>query len=543
MIDRLGEADAAVSACLAAPLWSLDADELVGSLVGVHGLLRRLAALELSLVREVDGRDLGRAQGAASTAGWLRDRLRVAAGPARRLVSDASWLATGAADPTSGATARSGAADCGADAAGGVLHEAVTAGDVSVEQAKIIAAAVGGVRAEAGIDLADKALHTLLADARELEPSALRSCADRILQHVAPELAEEADRRALAAAEQRAERRRDLTLSTSPEGWVRLRGVLDAEAGSTLIAALDPLTKPNGPGDDRSPGQRRHDAMAEIARLALRTGELPDSGGEPAQIVVTTSFAALSAQVRVGGPLKRRPSNAGPSRPGRRAGNGPAPANAASEGSRHAANALPGAAMMLRGATAPPTTTLNRAAAADGLDASIVDAGLAPGALPTTPVQSAGSRHHLDRSRGRFGVGLLDSGLRLSAATVRRLACDAGILPAVLGGQGQVLDVGRQRRLFTGPLRRALVLRDRGCAFPGCDRPPRRCAGHHIQHWTDGGETALHNAVLLCGYHHRVVHRGEWTVRLAADGHPEFRPPHWVDPERRPRRNRHHLRC
>ena len=114
----------------------------------------------------------------------------------------------------------------------------------------------------------------------------------------------------------------------------------------------------------------------------------------------------------------------------------------------------------------------------------------------------------------QLGAGALDTGLHLTPEAVRRLACDASILPAVLGGTGQPLDVGRQRRLITGPLRRALVLRDRGCAFPGCDRP-RWCDAHHIQHWADGA-TPASNAVLLCGHHHRHLHHGDWAVRLAA---------------------------
>jgi hypothetical protein len=140
----------------------------------------------------------------------------------------------------------------------------------------------------------------------------------------------------------------------------------------------------------------------------------------------------------------------------------------------------------------------------------------------------------------KLGVGMLDTGVRLSPAQVRRLACDAGLVPAVLSGAGQVLDVGRQRRRFTGPLRRALVLRDRGCAFPSCDRPPQWTDGHHVVHWADGGPTSLGNGVLLCGFHHRVVHTGEWTVRIAADGWPEFVPPAWLDPLQRPRRNHRH---
>ncbi|MCW6009645.1 HNH endonuclease, partial [Micromonospora sp. CPCC 205371] len=125
---------------------------------------------------------------------------------------------------------------------------------------------------------------------------------------------------------------------------------------------------------------------------------------------------------------------------------------------------------------------------------------------------------------------------------VRRLACDAHIIPMILGGDGQILDVGQQRRLFTGPLRRALVARDGGCAFPGCDRPPRWCDGHHITHWTAGGRTALDNGVLLCGYHHRLIHRGEWEVRMADDGKPDFIPPTYMDHDRRPRRNIYHRR-
>jgi Domain of unknown function (DUF222)/HNH endonuclease len=138
---------------------------------------------------------------------------------------------------------------------------------------------------------------------------------------------------------------------------------------------------------------------------------------------------------------------------------------------------------------------------------------------------------------------MLDDASALTAAAVRRLACDAAILPAVLGGQGQVLDVGRQRRTFTGPLRRALVLRDGGCAFPGCDRPARWADGHHIKHWADGGTTCLNNAVLLCGHHHRVIHQDRWQVRInPGDGLPEFVPPADLDPTQQPRRNVYHRR-
>jgi hypothetical protein len=139
-------------------------------------------------------------------------------------------------------------------------------------------------------------------------------------------------------------------------------------------------------------------------------------------------------------------------------------------------------------------------------------------------------------------VGRLDNGDTLSPVQARMLACDAQIIPALLGAEGQVLDIGRARRLFTAPIRRALILRDRGCAFPGCDRPAAWCEGHHVQPWAAGGVTALSNACLLCRHHHRIIHRTEWEVRLGADGFPEFIPPATVDPQRLPRRNLFHRR-
>ncbi|WP_372730131.1 DUF222 domain-containing protein [Nocardioides sp.] len=122
--------------------------------------------------------------------------------------------------------------------------------------------------------------------------------------------------------------------------------------------------------------------------------------------------------------------------------------------------------------------------------------------------------------------GVTDDGLELAPSVVRRLACDADIIPIALGTAGEVLDVGRAFRLVTPALWRAVVCRDQHCAFPGCTRPPLMCHAHHIQHWADGGDTALSNLVLLCGHHHRTLHHSPWQVRLRpSDGRPEFRPP------------------
>lgn len=111
-----------------------------------------------------------------------------------------------------------------------------------------------------------------------------------------------------------------------------------------------------------------------------------------------------------------------------------------------------------------------------------------------------------------FGSG--EAGALLGPETARRIGCDAGIVPVVLGGDGQVLDLGRRFRLFTGAQLRALWLRDGGCTFPDCTVPASWCDGHHLHHWADGGATDLHNAALLCGRHHTVVHRKGYHGQL-----------------------------
>ncbi|MEU7800231.1 DUF222 domain-containing protein [Micromonospora arborensis] len=440
MVEELAQADDAVAACVDAATWALPERDLIAALDAAHRLEQRLAAVTLALVREIDARGTARAQGASSTAVWLRDRLRLGVGAARRLVDLATTLDTG--NPG--------------------VRQALANADITLDQARVIADTVTTVHTAAGPEAADKAVGVLVHWAGQFDPALLRKLGTRILDHVAPDIADASAAAALEAEAARATRDRHLTLSEQTNGRLRLTGTLDAEAAGLLRAAIDPLTAPSGPDDQRSPGQRRHDALADVCRLSLRTSELPEHGGEAAQIVVTTSYDRLVRQLDPG--------------------------------------------------------TLN----AGTLDAGTRDAGT------------------LDT--GALDAGTLDTGLRLTPEAVRRLACDATILPAVLGSTGQVLDVGRQRRLITGPLRRALVLRDRGCAFPGCDRPPRWCDAHHIHHWADGGTTSLNNAVLLCGHHHRHLHHSNWTVHLANDGHPEFTPPAWLDPEQLPRRNHYHRR-
>ncbi|MBB1515774.1 DUF222 domain-containing protein [Tessaracoccus sp. MC1679] len=144
-----------------------------------------------------------------------------------------------------------------------------------------------------------------------------------------------------------------------------------------------------------------------------------------------------------------------------------------------------------------------------------------------------------------LGAGGVDG---LSAGEARRLACDARLIPMVLGTGSRPLDVGRTHRLFTPALRAALVERDQGCVFPGCAATPACCEAHHIVPWWQGGATCLANGVLLCPFHHRLVEpdplqseESQWQVHLdLATGMPWFTPPRHIDPARRPRQHQRH---
>jgi hypothetical protein len=105
----------------------------------------------------------------------------------------------------------------------------------------------------------------------------------------------------------------------------------------------------------------------------------------------------------------------------------------------------------------------------------------------------------------------LELSLPISTRTLERITCDSTI-SRVLLADSMVIDVGRATRVTSAPRRRALRVRDRGCRFPGCDRPVNWTNPHHIVAWTHGGPTNLANEVLLCYYHHRLVHEGGWQV-------------------------------
>ncbi|MHC1560497.1 HNH endonuclease signature motif containing protein [Actinomycetospora sp. C-140] len=256
------------------------------------------------------------------------------------------------------------------------------------------------------------------------------------------------------------------------DGTLDLRGsIRDTAAAALIDEGFDVMSAPAGPDDHRGLAARQADTLIELFAGAAGSGGLITDTRREGE-------AEVDAEVGAG------------------------PAEDAAQGALIPGPRLP-----------EPTETSAPASAGRALLTITID------------------HRWLRRATGH---GTLDGEALADVHTVRRWACDAEIIPMVLGTRSEPLDVGRRSRAVTDAMRRALNLRDGGCAFPGCTRRPRRCHAHHLDHWVDGGETCLENLCLLCLYHHQLVHHSDWTIAMVG-GRPWFTPPSWVDPDRRPR--------
>ena len=136
------------------------------------------------------------------------------------------------------------------------------------------------------------------------------------------------------------------------------------------------------------------------------------------------------------------------------------------------------------------------------------------------------------------GLVTTGHGSQFSVSQALRLATDARLIPVVFGTAKQVSAYGTSHRIFTEGQRLAMIARDQGCSFPGCDTPPLWCQAHHLTDHALTGHTSIDDGTLLCGYHHREHHRLGWRARMT-NGTPHWIPPAWIDPHQKPRRNHH----
>jgi hypothetical protein len=288
-----------------------------------------------------------------------------------------------------------------------ILAQALRAGDVNLDHARVIRSCLRKIV----VELRPAAEAELVQAALFVSPDALAAlCREVILRYSADDDAE--------AAAQRKYDDRWCTAATTFQGMLRLEAMLDPESAATVMTAINALMGSHGPEDERTVGQRRADALVELAGFSLDHGDLPDVGGHRPHLVATLPFDEL----------------------------------------RH------------------------------GLGA------------------------------GQLGHGTLN-GRPLTPGAARRLACDAGVIPAVLGGASELLDLGRTTPTWSTAQRRAAALRDGGCGWPECTAELSRCQLHHIKHWlAHHGFTDLANSVYLCRFHHWLVHHTDWTIRRKADG-------------------------
>jgi hypothetical protein len=125
--------------------------------------------------------------------------------------------------------------------------------------------------------------------------------------------------------------------------------------------------------------------------------------------------------------------------------------------------------------------------------------------------------------------GTLDTNgghITITPEAVRRIACDASVHRLITNGQSTVLDFGRRTQSVSDPLFDVLALRDHGCRWNGCNVAAAACDAHHAKHWADGGTTDQSNLVLLCWFHHHLLHEQHWSIKPLGGGHFTLQDPH-----------------
>jgi hypothetical protein len=157
----------------------------------------------------------------------------------------------------------------------------------------------------------------------------------------------------------------------------------------------------------------------------------------------------------------------------------------------------------------------------------------AVGGTPASVIVTIG----VDELLQRAGLAETTDGSTLTADQLLRIADQAEIWPTITDRNGVPLALGRTRRIASRGQTMALIAREGGCSFPGCDHPPQWCDRHHVLDWILGGRTDLDNLTLLCRYHHTHFLQKDWSCRINADGLPEWTSPHWIDPQQRPQLN------
>ncbi|MEU4455546.1 DUF222 domain-containing protein [Nocardioides sp. NPDC023903] len=303
------------------------------------------------------------------------------------------------------------------------VAEAMRRGDCNPAQAQVIVDALDDLPADLDPEIKTKAEEALVAYATQFDPTQLRRLGCRILDLIAPEIAEAEEAKRLAAEEVHARKKTRLAMRRLGDGTTRISAVIPDAAADRLATNLEAFASPRRDDGTRTetgdylPYDRRLGRAFCQLLETLDPSRLPIHGGDATTVIVTID---------------------------------------------------------------------------------------------------------LDQLRKDAGIAQIIGGSPITAAEARRLACTAGIIPAVLGGASEVLDFGRKERFFTAAQRRALLLRSATCEAEGCDIPGTWAEAHHWIAWAQGGLTDIDNASLLCAHHHHRAHDTAYLHERLPNGDVRF---------------------
>ncbi len=456
----------------------------LGEVLTALGTLQgKLAAAHATFLRRFDAANAHDADGYGSSSAWLAAKTWMTKRDALAAVREMRQFSQ-----------RSG------------LHEAVATGDLSKSWADAI-----------------------MRWTRKL-PEEMRAETDKILLGAAEAGASLADLQTIAAAaiEQWRSTRPDpaddfdfrdrhVRLGLTFGGAGVIRGDLTPECAAALTAVLDALGKRQGPEDDRNEGQRFHDALAQACHLLLRARLLPARAGADTQVIVHVPVSQL----------RQMP--------------GAADLEDAWLRARLGEPADPGTAYLAgKDAEVAACDALTVPIVTGHADMTVIDRIIALACTAPDGGEGGGRSESGGRSKGRGeGEGPPAEGWQALRYAIARLAVDfvsgpgglasalrTGLLEHPFATPSLPLDIGISDSI-PGSIRRAVMLRDRHCAWPGgCDRPASASDVHHIRHKSDGGETSVHNCGIFCEFHHETcIHRWGWEVTLRPDGTMEARSP------------------
>jgi hypothetical protein len=461
---------------------------------------RRVEAVRLALVAAADRQQVHRQFGHSSTSAWVASATRSDGGAAQRDVVLATALA-GGLDRT---------------------RDAFEAGQMSSRNAGIIARTMNKLPDTLTPAELEKVETSLVRQATHLNPTKLDRAAKVALAAAEKSAAEVADQleTQLLDEERRAYRLATVSMHDLGDGTTKLAATLPTPAARALHKVLQSMTAP------------RRDHLRKAAEKALADGQTPagclDDGSVAADLLSATGTHEHPAFGMRGGATTGTGARAtsGAFEPGRssartRTVEGRNADWADIDWAHRRGRAL---TELIEHLDTEKLTGKVASTVIVTMTAEQVMGAAQAAQLQQTILDATGTLIDMAPSSG---AATTDTGQLISASAARRIACNAGILPVVLGGPGHVLDVGRQERFFTEHQRTALATIYETCAAAECDRPYAWSELHHEDPWSKGGLTDLDRAIPLCGFHHRRMHDPAYQHQITRDGdahgHPQER--------------------